>query len=82
MIGLMGFDRGESVGDWYERAIVANSVAAAQEEALADAGNLTARRVARKRADEAAADLKQALDALQAARRAADDTSGVRPQDR
>lgn len=64
----------ESVQDWYERAIVVNSLAAAQEEELADAGNSTARRVARKRADEAAADLKQALAAVQAGRQAAGDT--------
>ena len=58
--------RPESANEWAERAIVANSLAAAQEEALTDAGNPTAKRVARKRAEEASADLQQALGALQA----------------
>lgn len=51
---------------------MANSVAAAQEEALADAGNPTAKRVTRKRADEASAELGQALAALQTERRRQD----------
>jgi hypothetical protein len=58
----------ESASEWAERAIVANSLAAAQEEALADAGNPTAKRVAGKRAEEASAELEQAL-ALHAERR-------------
>lgn len=49
-----------------ERAIVANSVAAAQEESLAQEGNVTAKRVAAKRADEASADLSRALKAVKA----------------
>ena len=65
----MGLGRGESVQQWYERAIVANSTAAAQEELLADAGNETAIRVARKRAEAAAEDLRQALHALKTERR-------------
>lgn len=67
----MSSERSESAEEWCERAIVANSVAAAQEESLADAGNTTAKRVARKRAEEASADLGKALDALQAERRRA-----------
>ena len=59
----------ESAKERSERAIVANSLAAAQEEALTHAGNPTAKRVARKRAAEAAVELQQALDALQAERR-------------
>lgn len=64
----MSSGRGESAGEWLERAIVANSVAAAQEESLADQGNQTAKRVAAKRADEASADLSRALRAVQAER--------------
>lgn len=64
----MGVERNESATQWTERAIVANSVAAAHEESLADAGNPTAKRVARKRAHEASVDLGQALDALHAER--------------
>ncbi len=67
-MGLMPLERGETAQVWYERAIVAKSVAAAQEESLADAGNPTAKRVARKRADETATDLQQALAALQTER--------------
>jgi hypothetical protein len=58
----------ESANERAERAIVANSLAAAQEEALAEAGNPTAKRVARKRAEEASAELQQALDAVHAER--------------
>jgi hypothetical protein len=65
----MTFTRLESASEWAERAIVANSLAAAQEEALADAGNPTAKRVAGKRAEEASAELEQALAALHAERR-------------
>lgn len=61
----MRFDH-ESVAQWYERAIVADSPAAQQEEALAGAGNPTAVRVARKRAEEAHIELQQALAAFQA----------------
>ena len=60
---------GETAQQWYERAIVADSLAAADQELLADAGNDIAKRVARKRAEEASADLAQALNALQAERR-------------
>ena len=66
---LMGVERNESVTQWSERAIVAHSVAVAHEESLADAGNPTAKRAARKRAEEVSADLDQALDALRAERR-------------
>ena len=59
----------ETAQQWYERAIVADSLAAADQELLADAGNDIAKRVARKRAEEASADLAQALNALQAERR-------------
>lgn len=72
IIEVMSSERNESAEEWFERAIVANSVAAAQEELLADTGNPTAKRVARKRAEEAAADLGKALDALQAQRRRVD----------
>jgi hypothetical protein len=64
----MQSERQESASEWAERALVADALAAAQEEALAEAGNPTAKRVARLRAEEASADLKQALDALQAQR--------------
>ena len=59
----------ETAAEWYERAIVANSLAAAQEEALTDVRNPAAVRTARKRADEAAVELQRALEALQAHRR-------------
>ena len=59
----------ESAAQWYERAIVANSVAAAQEETLANAGEPTAIRVAHLRAGEAASELQQALEALHEERR-------------
>jgi hypothetical protein len=68
----MPVERGESTETWSERAIVTNSVAAAHEESLADAGNPTAQRVASKRAGEAYTDLEQALDTLRAERRLAD----------
>lgn len=70
MIDFMRYDH-ETTVEWYERAIVADSIAAAQEEALAAAGNPTAIRVARKRAEEAATELQQALAALQEDRRVA-----------
>ena len=66
---LMGVERNESATQWTERAIVANSVAAAHEESLAEVGNPTAKRVARRRSDEASADLERALDALHAERK-------------
>lgn len=69
MIRGMSSGRGETALQWYERAIVAHSVAAAQDELLADAGNPIAKRVARKRVEEAADDLHQALNALKAERR-------------
>ncbi len=71
----MSSSRGESAGEWLERAIVANSVAAAQEESLADQGNPTAKRVAAKRADEASADLDQALSAVRAEQKRAQEPS-------
>jgi len=69
MIGVMSSGRGETAQQWYERAIVAASIAAAQEELLAEAGNPIAKRVARKRVEEAAGDLQQALIALKSERR-------------
>lgn len=69
MILVMSSGRGETVQQWYERAIVVHSVASAQEELLAEAGNPIARRVARKRVEEAAGDLQQALHALRTERR-------------
>lgn len=69
------FRPGESAGEWLERAIVANSVAAAQEESVAEKGNPTAKRVAAKRADEASADLNQALRAVQAEQQQARESS-------
>jgi len=71
----MSSSRGESAGEWLERAIVANSVAAAQEESLADQGHPTAKRVAAKRADEASADLDQALSAVRAEQKRAQEPS-------
>jgi len=71
----MSSSRGESASEWLERAIVANSVAAAQEESLADQGNPTAKRVAAKRADEASADLDQALSAVRAEQKRAQEPS-------
>lgn len=68
MINFMRYAH-ETTAEWYERAIVADSMAAAQEEALAGAGNPTAVRVAHKRAEEAADELHQALVALQGDRR-------------
>lgn len=73
IIEVVSPERGESAEEWSERAIVANSVAAAREESLADVGNPTAKRVARKRAEEASADLGKALEALQAERQRAVD---------
>ena len=67
MIKDMKLDH-ESAAQWCERALVANSLAAAQEEALAGAGNPTAVRVARKRAAAAEDELQLALTALQAER--------------
>ena len=68
MINFMKLDH-ESVAQWYERSIVEHSLAAAQEEALTDAANETAVRVMQKRTDQAAAEMQQALAALQAQRR-------------
>lgn len=70
----MRFDH-ESEEDWYERAIVAHSMAAAHEEELAEAGSLNARRIACNRAEDKAADLAQALAAVHAARRATPHTT-------
>ena len=67
----MNADDGGSVEEWAERAIVENSLAAAQEESLSEVGNPTAKRVARRRAEEASADLARALDALREKRRLA-----------
>ena len=67
----MSFRPGESTVQWYERAIVEDSMAAAQVESFAEAGNVTAKRVAAKRAEQAGADLGRALQALEAERRKA-----------
>lgn len=66
----VGRQTNESAAQWYERAIVGNSLAAAEADSLAGVGNPTALRVAQKRADEASADLARALDAFLAERRA------------
>ena len=68
MINFMKLDH-ESVTQWYERSIVAYSLAAAQEEALTDAANDAAVRVMRKRTDQAATEMQKALEALQAQRK-------------
>jgi hypothetical protein len=62
---------GESAAQWYERAIVANSVASGQLEDFADgpAANPAAQRAFEQRAKEAAADLASALEAFRAERR-------------
>lgn len=62
---------GESAAQWYERAIVANSVASGQLEDFADGpgANPAAQRAFDQRAKEAAADLAAALEAFRAERR-------------
>jgi hypothetical protein len=62
---------GESAAQWYERAIVANSVASGQLEDFADgpAVNPAAQQAFEQRAKEAAADLASALEAFRAERR-------------
>ena len=61
---------GEPVAQWYERAIVANSVAHGQLEDFADGpgANPAAQRAFEQRAKEAAADLALALEAFKAER--------------
>ena len=69
MIASVRSEPGESAQERYERAIVADSVAAAQEESISGVGNPVAKRVARKRAEEASGELNRALDALQEQKR-------------
>lgn len=61
---------GESAAQWYERAIVANSVASGQLEDFTDGpgANPAAQRAFEQRAEEAAADLASALEAFRAER--------------
>ena len=63
---------GESAAQWYERAIVANSVASGQLEDFTDGPgtNPAARRAFEQRAADAAADLESALEAFMTERRA------------
>ncbi len=60
----------ESVAQWYERAIVTNSVAAVQQETLSEGffANPAAREAIDQRAREAAADLELAAAAFRAER--------------
>ncbi len=62
----------ESAAQWYERAIVASSIAAAAVEELDDGPgvNPAARRAMTGRASAAAAELDQALEAFLGERRA------------
>ncbi len=62
---------GESAAQWYERAIVANSVASGQLEDFTDGPgiNPAAHRAFEQRAKDAAADLVLALEAFKAERR-------------
>ncbi len=68
---LMSRRPGESAAQWYERAIVANSVASGQLEDFTDGPgtNPAARRAFEQRAEDAAADLALALEAFKAERR-------------
>jgi len=60
----------EPAAQWYERAIVTNSVAAAQQETLSEGSNPNpaAREAIDQRAREAAADLELAAAAFRAER--------------
>jgi len=60
----------EPAAQWYERAIVTNSVAAAQQETLSEGSNANpaAREAIDQRAREAAADLELAAAAFRAER--------------
>jgi len=60
----------EPAAQWYERAIVTNSVAAAQQETLSEGffANPAAREAIDQRAREAAADLELAAAAFRAER--------------
>lgn len=62
---------GESAAQWYERAIVANSVASGQLEDFTDGpgANPAAQRAFEQRAKDAAEDLVSALEAFQQERR-------------
>ena len=68
---LMSRRPGESAAQWYERAIVANSVASGQLEDFAGGpgANPAAQRAFEQRAKEAAADLEAALEAFMTERR-------------
>jgi len=59
----------EPAAQWYERAIVTNSVAAAQQETLSEGSNANpAREAIEQRAREAATDLELAAAAFRAER--------------
>lgn len=66
---------GESAAQWYERAIVAHSVASAQLEDFTDGPgtNPAAQRAFEQRAEDAAEDLAEAMEAFKAERQ---DTAG------
>ncbi len=60
----MGRRGSESISDWFERAIVANSVAAEQLQQMQSGDtefNAQAQKVINQRAENAAADLAEAL---------------------
>ncbi len=60
----MGRRSGESIGTWYERAIVANSIAADDLHEMGSGDiefNPTARKAITRRADDAARELGDAL---------------------
>ena len=63
----------EPAAQWYERAIVTNSVAATQHETVSgsSAANPAARNAIAQRASEAAADLRLAAEAFRAEREVA-----------
>lgn len=65
---------GETAAQWYERAIVANSVASAQLEDFTDGpgANPAARQAFEQRATDAASDLQLALEAFRAERQIPD----------
>lgn len=66
----------ESAAQWYERAIVAKSISAAELEKIGEAGGVTsvARHAITTRAESAEVDLISALDAYVAERRASMDS--------
>ncbi len=72
--GVMSRRPNESAAQWYERAIVTNSVAATQHETVSEGSTASpaARNAIAQRASEAAADVKLAAAAFRAEREAAD----------